>query len=54
MEEQIFKVGIDYRGRLWKGITICDATEISLQQVLIFNEQKLFLNTSEKLKQSLC
>ncbi len=36
-----FWIGIDYRGRRWKGIAIYYATKVSLNINLCFNEQKL-------------
>ncbi len=36
MEQHILKIFIDDRGRHWKGITIYNANEVSLQQTLEF------------------
>jgi hypothetical protein len=36
MEQHIFKVSVDYRGRHQKGMAIYDAAEVSLKLKLMF------------------
>ncbi len=51
MEQQIFKIVINYRGRHWKGIIIYNSTELSSQQKTLVSLNKyVFLNTIERLK----
>ncbi len=47
-----FKISIYCRGRYWKGVTIYFATEVILQQNLLFLKTKIyFLSMTERLKQ---
>jgi hypothetical protein len=51
MEQQIFKIVINYRGRHRKGIIIYNSTELSSQQKTLVSLNKyVFMNTTERLK----
>jgi hypothetical protein len=42
MEQQVFQIVIDYRGRNRKGITICNPIVVNATKMGVFNEQKKF------------
>jgi hypothetical protein len=51
MEQHVFCILIDYRGRHRKGVAIYNAIYVNLQQKPWFHWKKIFLNTTEWLKQ---
>ncbi len=51
MEQRIFLIVIDYRGRCWKVITIYNAAEINKQQKIVILNKIVCLNIAERLKQ---
>jgi hypothetical protein len=48
MEQHILKISIDHREWRWKGTTIYNGTEASLQQKIMFNEEKGILNATQR------
>jgi hypothetical protein len=42
MEQQVFLIGIDYRGHHSKGMAICDVIENNLQQKHLDKRFKIF------------
>ena len=48
MEQHIFGIFIDYRGRHRKGVAIYDAIKSLYDKNLAFVEQKCILNTTER------
>ncbi len=52
MEERISYIFIYYRGHLYKGVSIFDATETNLQQKISLLWTKMFImNTGIRIKQ---
>ncbi len=43
VDQHIFYIFIDCRGRHWKGISICNADKVNLQQKLWFHWTKVYL-----------